>query len=47
MLQTSQGFRDGTGGGDVATIDVGIEALKLAEFITKSVKRQLGNKIVE
>ena len=36
------GFMDGTGGGDVATIDVGIEALKLAEFITKSVKQQLG-----
>jgi len=37
-----EGFADGTGGGDVATIDVGIEALKLAEFITKSVKQQLG-----
>jgi len=34
-------FADGTDAGDVATIDVAIEALKLAEFATKSLMRQL------
>ncbi|GMI30968.1 hypothetical protein TeGR_g5715 [Tetraparma gracilis] len=36
-------FRTGGTAGSVATIDVGIEALKLAEFITRSVTRQLAD----
>ena len=43
ILKTNvvRAFADGTDAGDVATIDVAIEALKLAEFATKSLMRQL------
>lgn len=34
-------FGEGTDAGDVATIEVAIEALKLAEFATASLMRQL------